>query len=90
MAEPILEVKGLKVQFATDDGLVRAVDGVDFALGRGQVLGIVGESGSGKSVTALTMLGLTRGSRARSSSRAGTCSTFPRRSSRRSAVPSWR
>jgi oligopeptide/dipeptide ABC transporter ATP-binding protein len=61
MAEPILEVKGLKVQFATDDGLVRAVDGVDFALGRGQVLGIVGESGSGKSVTALTMLGLTRG-----------------------------
>jgi peptide/nickel transport system ATP-binding protein len=60
MAERLLEVKGLKVRFATEDGLVRAVDGVDFELGRGQVLGIVGESGSGKSVTAMTLLGLTR------------------------------
>jgi oligopeptide/dipeptide ABC transporter ATP-binding protein len=59
-AERLLEVRGLKVQFATEDGLVRAVDGIDFELDRGQVLGIVGESGSGKSVTAMTMLGLTR------------------------------
>jgi peptide/nickel transport system ATP-binding protein len=60
MAERLLEVKGLKVQFATEDGIVKAVDGVDFELDRGRVLGIVGESGSGKSVTAMTLLGLTR------------------------------
>jgi oligopeptide/dipeptide ABC transporter ATP-binding protein len=60
MAERLLEVKGLKVRFATEDGVVHAVDGVDFELSRGQVLGIVGESGSGKSVTAMTLLGLTR------------------------------
>jgi oligopeptide/dipeptide ABC transporter ATP-binding protein len=56
----MLEVSGLRVRFATEDGVVRAVDGVDFALDEGRVLGIVGESGSGKSVTALTVLGLTR------------------------------
>ena len=60
MAERLIEVDGLKVQFATEDGIVKAVDGVDFQLQRGQVLGIVGESGSGKSVTAMTLLGLTK------------------------------
>ena len=65
MAEKLLDVRDLKVQFATEDGIVRAVDGVSFELERGKVLGIVGESGCGKSVTAMTLMGLTRGVNAR-------------------------
>jgi peptide/nickel transport system ATP-binding protein len=55
---PLLEVKDLKTYFRTDDGIVKAVDGVSFSVEKGKTLGIVGESGCGKSVTCLTIMGL--------------------------------
>ena len=65
MADTILEVRDLTVDFDTEDGVVHAVDGVSYTVGAGQTLGIVGESGSGKSVSSLTVLGLTRSGRSK-------------------------
>ena len=56
--QALLDIRGLKTYFDTDDGVVHAVDGVDLAIRRGETLGVVGESGCGKTVTALTVLKL--------------------------------
>jgi peptide/nickel transport system ATP-binding protein len=57
-AQHLLEIRGLKTHFATEDGMVHAVDGVDLTIDRGETLGVVGESGCGKTVTALSVLKL--------------------------------
>ena len=58
MGEKLLEIRGLKTHFATDDGMVQAVDGVDLTVAKGETLGVVGESGCGKTVTAMSILKL--------------------------------
>jgi peptide/nickel transport system ATP-binding protein len=57
-SRPLLDIRGLKTHFKTDDGMVRAVDGVDILINRGETVGVVGESGCGKTVTAMSVLKL--------------------------------
>ncbi|HEY9898846.1 MAG TPA: ABC transporter ATP-binding protein [Pantanalinema sp.] len=61
MAEALLKVSGLQTHFTTEEGIVKAVDGVDFEVQKGQILGIVGESGCGKSITSLSIMRLVAG-----------------------------
>ena len=92
---PLLEVKDLRTHFKTDEGIVKAVDGVSFTLQPGQTLGIVGESGSGKSVTSLSLLRLIPTPRvslrgARCATEVAMCSRCPTRSYGRSAETRFR
>ncbi len=58
MAQPVLSVRDLRVEFVTRRGILKAIDGISFDIGKGEVLGVVGESGSGKSVTGSAVIGL--------------------------------
>jgi len=58
VADALLQIRGLRTHFKTDDGMLRAVDGVDLTIARGETLSLVGESGCGKTVTAMTVLKL--------------------------------
>jgi oligopeptide/dipeptide ABC transporter ATP-binding protein len=60
MTEPVLDVRQLTVEFSSEDGALRAVDGVSFQIRRGEIVGLVGESGAGKSLTSEAILGLIR------------------------------
>src|SRR5262245_28293909 len=60
MADPVLEVRDLVVEFVSEDGVARAVDEVSFTVGRGEIVGLVGESGAGKTLTSEAVLGLIR------------------------------
>ncbi len=89
---PLLEVRDLHVEFHTREGVVKAVNGVNYSVNAGETLAVLGESGSGKSVTAQAIMGILdmpprrRSRRARSASAGRTCSPCPPRSAARSAA----
>lgn len=89
---PLLEVRDLHVEFQTREGVVRAVNGVNYSVNSGETLAVLGESGSGKSVTAQAIMGIldmppARIPQGRSASTARTCSRCPTRSGASCVAP---